>query len=141
MIPLFLLHPQAVHFPIAILTVGFVAQAASLLFKNEGWLAPAVSWMLWVGTACAWVAVGLGLLAARTVPHVPAAWEVLYHHKQLGLWTAGSFTVLSLARPFFKNQRGIIFALLWAAGLALLFATADHGGDLVYGFGVGIVSH
>ena len=70
---LYLLHPAVVHFPIALLIVGFAGALAG--FFSERWVrrADAVSWLLWLGTASAWVAMGLGLLAARTAPHVPPA--------------------------------------------------------------------
>ena len=137
--PLYLLHPIAVHFPITLLIVGFLAQVFWLITQKD-WLTPASSWLLWLGTATAWVAVGLGLLAAKTVPHIPAAWETMYDHKQFALWTASVFTVLSIARIFLKNRFAVIFTIAWLLALGLLFETADHGGDLVYGFGVAVKS-
>lgn len=135
-IELYHLHPAVVHFPIALLALG--AAVAGLRWRGllPDWTAAAESWLLWLGTLAAWTALGLGLLAKKTAPHVPLAWEVLADHRTLGWWTCSVFSVLSCLR-FFDKPRWLQL-LLWAAGLALLIATAEHGGELVYGFAVGV---
>ena len=133
-----LLHPVAVHFPIALLTAGLVAQAGTRLRRAPPWLPEAAAWLLWIGTAAAWAALGLGLLAEETVPHVPAAWEVLEEHETLAWWTAGSFTVLSFLRWRWRENRPLLVLGLWLAAVGLLYSTAFHGGELVYDFGVGV---
>lgn len=138
------LHPAAVHFPIALLAAGLAAAGARLHRRAPEWLAHAESWLLWLGTASAWAAVYLGGVAEEAAPHRPLAWEVLADHEALAWWTAGTFTVLSLLRVFvLKTRRDAgrwraLQLLLWAAGFALLFATAEHGGRLVYVFGLGV---
>lgn len=144
---LYLLHPIAVHFPIALLVFGFLAETFSLLLKDEkwSWLVPSAEWILWFGTISAWAAVGLGLLAEETAPHVPLAWEVLEEHETLGFWTAGLFSTLSIVRFFFRDQWRTskkiwrwIFVFLWLVAIAVLIATAFHGGELVFNFGMGV---
>ncbi len=144
---LHLLHPIAVHFPIALLTAGFAAAILEAWRGKPAWLAEAASWLLWLGTASAWVAVGLGLLAERTAEHVPLAWEVLAHHEELAYWTAGSFTALSAWRAWLIFGRGkagrsarALFLAAWAAAVGLLFYTAQHGGELVYTYGMGVAA-
>ena len=130
---LWLLHPMAVHFPVALLTAGFAFHARAL-WKGDGeWTAPASRWLLRLGTVSAWAALGLGILAEKTAPHVPAAWEVFAEHETLAWWTAGVFTAAS-AVGFWKPRWT---TLLWLAGLGLLFATAQHGGELVYTHNMG----
>lgn len=130
------LHPAAVHFPIAFLIAG--AAAAGLR------QAKAESWLLWLGTLTAWATLGLGLLAEKSAPHVPLAWEVLAEHEELGWWTCAVFTALSLLRLYaVRSGRDAgkvraAQAVLWLAGVGLLVATALHGAELVYGFGVGV---
>jgi len=143
------LHPIAVHFPLALLLAGFVAEIVSLFLKGEkwSWLVPAAQWTLWFGTICVWGAVGLGLLAEETAPHIPSAWEVLADHETLGFWTAGLFSTLSLWRFFFRNQWmlnnkmwRVLFVLAWLISAAVLIATGFHGGQLVFDFGMGVKS-
>ncbi len=132
----YLLHPAVVHFPIALLLTG-LAGACAAAWSRRSWLDDAVSWLLWLGTAWAYVALGLGLLAKKTAPHVPPAWEDLADHQELAYWTVGLFTALSLWRGLFPERRPRLFLLLWLAASAVLLATAYHGGELVFTHGMG----
>lgn len=139
------LHPAAVHFPIALLATGLAVAGLRLRASSSETLARAESWLLELGTVSAWAALGLGLLAERTAPHVPPAWEVLADHKALAWWTVAVFSALAALRRFavrtgrdsgrWRAAQGI----LWVIGAALLAATARHGGELVYKFGMGVV--
>lgn len=136
--PLYLLHPPAVHYPIALLTAGLAAAAVDAVSRRRwGWLADAESWLLWLGTASAWVAAGLGYLAENTAPHVPPAWEVMADHQTLAYWTVGSFTVLSVWRFFRRERWPKLFLLAWLAASAVLMATAFKGGELVFTHNMG----
>lgn len=141
---LFHLHPMAVHFPIVLLALGLSLALWDLRGSGSAWRAEAVSWLLWLGAASAWVALGLGLLAERTAPHVPLAWEAQADHELLAWWTCGVFTALSVLRAAQLRLawRGRAFAWLlaaaWLAGFGLLAAAAKKGGELVYAHGVGV---
>ncbi len=132
----YLLHPISVHFPIALLLIAFLFKIGSLLFKKEEWDKISII-LLFLGTITAVVAMGLGLLAEETVPHVPDAWEVLYNHKRLGLTTGGLFLVLSGWRLFFKDFWPKVFLWGWVLATGVLLTTAYFGGELVFHFGVG----
>lgn len=133
---LYHLHPIAVHFPIAFLTLGFAIGCAAIR-DRPAWLAAASSWLLWFGTVSAWVALGFGLLAQKTAPHVPPAWETLADHKDLAFWTVGMFTFLSAWRLWMKGRCEKIFLIVWLVSLGVLIATAYEGGELVFMFGMG----
>lgn len=133
----YLLHPALVHFPIALLLAGLAGACAAAWRKRAAWLADAVSWLLWLGTASAWAAGGLGLLAQRTAPHVPPAWETLADHESLAYWTIGLFTALSLWRRFFKERWPALFVLVWLGAAGALAATAYYGGELVFTHNMG----
>jgi len=133
----FLLHPAVVHFPVALLLTGLAGAWADAWSKRWAWLADAVSWLLWLGTASAWAAMGLGLLAEKTAPHVPPAWETLATHETLAYWTVGFFTALSLWRRFFKGRWPRLFLLAWLAAASVLLATAYYGGELVFTHNMG----
>ena len=91
-----------------------------------------------MGTMTAWAALGLGLLAESTAPHVPPAWQTLNLHETLAYWTVGSFTVLSLWRWRWGRRKEGLFLALWLGACAVLLATAIQGGELVFTHGVGV---
>jgi len=141
---LYQVHPAIVHFPIALLCLGAAIAAVRLIRSSPQWLSLAESGLLWLGTLSAWAALGFGLLAEKWAPHKPLAWEVLADHKTLGFWTCGVFSVFALLR-LWTTQRGrspdqwrALQLLFWIGGLALLLATGQHGGRLVYDFGMGL---
>lgn len=143
---LYHLHPAAVHFPIALLIAGAAAAGLRLRTGSPEWLSKAESWLLWPGTLSAWGALGLGLLAEKTAPHRALAWEVQAEHEGLAWWTVAVFSVLSLLRLYAvrkdldAGKARAAQVLLWLIGLGLLVATAMHGAELVYGFGVGVIA-
>jgi len=134
---LYLLHPAVVHLPIALLLTGLAGALAERRDAVRGRLGDAVSWLLWLGTASAWLSVALGLLAARTAPHVPPAWETLADHRALGLWTAGLFSLLSAWRWRARERAPGLFLLGWMAAAVVLGAAAYHGGELVFTYNMG----
>jgi len=134
---IYLLHPAFVHFPIALLLTGLAGACVAAWRKKTSWLADAVSWLLWLGTASAGIAAGLGFLAKRTAPHVPPAWETLATHETMAYWTVGIFTALSLWRRFFKDRWPALFLLAWLGAAAALSATAYYGGELVFTHNMG----
>ncbi len=133
----YLLHPIAVHFPIALLTAGLAAASADRRWPGKG-LAQAASLLLWGGTLGAWAALGLGLLAENTAPHVPSAWEVLEAHETLAFWAAGLFTGLSLWRWRWREKWPLVFLGAWVLCIGVLVATAYKGGELVFTHGMGV---
>ena len=133
--PLYLLHPVAVHFPIALLLAGF---AAAVLGRRREAAAQAAPWLLWAGTLSAWAAMGLGLLAAKTAPHVPPAWETLNLHQTLGFWTIGLFTALSLWRWRLGRRAEALFLAAWLGACGVLLATGYEGGKLVFTHAMGV---
>lgn len=135
---LYLLHPMAVHYPIALLTAGLAAAVVDGAARRRwGWPADAASWLLWLGTASAGVAAGLGCLAKRTAPHVPPAWQTLALHQTLAYWTLGLFAILSLWRFFFRERRPLVFLLAWLIAAGVLLATGYQGGELVFTHNMG----
>lgn len=133
----YLLHAAFVHFPVALLLTGLMGGLVAAFSKRWNWLEGAVSWLLWLGTASAWVALGFGLLAEKTAPHVPSAWETLATHEILAFWTVGVFTVLALWRRFFSDKWPRLFIAVWLAAGGVLLATAYEGGELVFTHNMG----
>ncbi len=141
--PAYLFHPIAVHFAVALLVTGGLFKALAVWRKNQ--TADSVSlWLLRAASPLALVTAALGFLAARTAPHVPAAWETMYDHKIWGLSTAGTALILWIVEEMAHRQRKVwqvwLARALWLAVVALVFATADAGGDLVFQYGVGVAA-
>ena len=134
------LHPLVVHFPIALLLTGFGVHVLRHLREGHEWLAPAETWLLWLGTGSLLVSLALGLLAENAAPHVPAAWRVLRDHKSLAFWSGGLFVLLSLVARFAPNRHRSLFSVTWAVASGLLIVTAHHGAQLLFQFGMGVGS-
>lgn len=128
-------HPAVVHYPLALLTAGLGLEAAGRATGRRS-LADAASWMLRLGAASAWLALGLGLLAERSAPHVPSAWETMADHETAAYWTAGLFTLLAAWKGWGRAQRWL--PLAWALALFPLIRTAYLGGELVFTHAVGV---
>ena len=136
------LHPFLVHFPIALLTVGFFAdilawQRKTAAAEKVGW------WNMVTGTAGLLFAVFSGLVSKdRTGVLTPAATETLTTHGQFAFLTVACFLLLLSWRM--RHRTALppsltgVYLLLLGASLALLWSTAWFGGELVYLFGVGV---
>lgn len=135
--PLYLLHPAVVHFPLALLIAGAGAAAVGE-WRGRPKLTEAATWLLWLGAASLWAALGLGLLAEKTAPHVPSAWEVLEAHETAAFWTAGLFTAAALWRSWGRYRRAQV--VFWLLALLPLIRTAQLGGELVFTHGFGVTA-
>ncbi len=134
-------HPLAVHFPIALLTMFFVVELASFCFGQKQWR-PVASGLLYLGTVCAAVAVYLGLQAAETVAHDEAVHVIMEKHEAFGIAILSVAMFLSLWRLFFNVHR------YWVVQLCYLFLAtvlnvlvvlgADLGGVMVYQHAVAV---
>jgi len=136
-VPVYLLHPLFIHFPIALLVMGFGVGVLAQFPRSPAWFGPATPGILLTGTLFLWIALGLGLLAEHTAPHVPAAWETMADHKARAWLTAVVFSLLCLAQFFLKNRGRKWVLAAWALCLVPLFLTAHLGATLVFTYGLG----
>ncbi|NOT84334.1 MAG: DUF2231 domain-containing protein [Methylococcaceae bacterium] len=135
------IHPLAVHFPIALLTLFFLVELAACVFRQAQWHTFA-SGLLYLGTLCAAGAVYLGFQAAESVAHDEAAHLIMEKHEAFGVAILSLAIFLSVWRYFFnvhKNSGVQVLYLLFAAALNLLIVLgADLGGLMVYHHGVSV---
>ena len=137
------LHPKLVHFPIALLIVYFLFELLGVIFKKD-FLMKSAHLLLFLGV--------LGALAAVLSGH-QAEEAFDYWNKQSGqlmedhefyanitLWYFTGLLVLRTIVTFNKKFVGIIQSVvlvLALVGIYFVYQTGDHGGRMVYDYGVG----
>jgi uncharacterized membrane protein len=141
----FPLHPALVHFPIALLLTGWLADLAGLIVKKS-WLFHTAFLLLVLGTLGAVAAVRSGEAEEDRILETPAIHEVLEEHEESGKLVMWFFLVSTAARAgmvwWGKPRPGmhLIFVLIWAVGLVLVVRTAYYGGEMVFRHGAGVAA-
>jgi uncharacterized membrane protein len=135
------IHPMVVHFPIALLSSFLILDILSLILKNES-LKTGATWMLYMGTLGAAVAVLAGFRAAAAVEHDEVIHAIITKHEQLGLTVLLIAVILSLWRILsagnLKGTLRLIYLVLAFIMVVVMSFGADYGGLMVYTHGVGI---
>ena len=136
-------HPFIVHFPVALLTVGFFCDAAGVLLRRDHLLRTGYL-LLVLGAVSAIAAALTGNAAEDNAARVPGIAAALEQHESIS--TAATWLAIGLAlfrthltvrRKFAGNLR---FAyLVVAAATAVLIAVSGYtGGRMSYEYGPGI---
>jgi len=143
------LHPQIVHFVIALLFAGVVFRCIAVTGR-AAFTGPAAAVLLLVGTLGAVLAAKSGTDAHGPVERVPGARAAVVAHEEWGERTRNIFLVvaaLEIAALIPAAQRWrkgvhLASALVGLAGAFSLYEAGEHGGELVYAYagGVGIRS-
>lgn len=138
MISLSHLHPMLVHFPIALIVFGFIADIASIVYQKEGWLQQSGFFLLIFGTLAAIAALFTGALFTSEIGG--SAGAVKDTHELFAWITVGNLVVLSAFRILLKakakeatNFKWIAFALYGLAAISVSI-TGFYGGTLVYNY-------
>ena len=143
------LHPQIVHFVIALLFAGVVFRCIAVTGR-AAFTGPAATVLLLVGTLGAVLAAKSGTDAHGPVERVPGARAAVVAHEEWGERTRNIFLVVAAleiaalipaAQPWRKGVH-LASALVGLAGAFSLYEAGEHGGELVYAYagGVGIRS-
>jgi len=138
------LHVIVIHFPIALICLAPLFDLGCLILRDQVWLDRAATLLYVMGTLGAGAAYLAGERAAK-----PAAESALADHESSAMITLIALAIVSLFRFWVSwlsradSRISIgVFRLaaipLALAGLALLAVTADRGGSLVYGHGLGV---
>ena len=143
------LHPQIVHFVIALLFAGVVFRCIAVTGR-AAFTRPAAAVLLLVGTLGAVLAAKSGTDAHGPVERVPGARAAVVEHEEWGERTRNIFLIVAaleiaaLIPPAQRWRKGVHLAsaLVGLAGAFSLYEAAEHGGELVYAYagGVGIRS-
>ncbi len=132
------LHPMVVHFPIALIIFGFIAELSRMILKNEVWLSKAGFYLLIFGTIAAIVALLSGELFTSEMSG--AAGEMKEKHEILAWITVGlllTTSVLRMVLNAMRTEKGILrflaFAMYTLAAISVGI-TGFFGGTLVYSY-------
>jgi uncharacterized membrane protein len=127
-----------VHFPIALIVFGFIAEVASILYRKEVCLSKFGFYLLILGTLAAIVALLTGSLFTSEMSG--AAKAVQETHELFAWITLSTLIVLSALRIFLKfrnqeatNLKWIAFVLYGLAAISVSI-TGFYGGTLVYNY-------
>lgn len=139
-------HPILVHFTVALWTFAVVMHLIVAVYPEgsiKQQMAIVARWDLWLGTGFGIVTVFAGWLASGSVAHDELSHAAMMEHKQLALITLAIFALLtgwSIWTQRTKQAPGKLFLLPLVIGAGLLMSTAWHGGELVYRYGLGVMS-
>jgi uncharacterized membrane protein len=137
------LHPFLVHFPVALLTVGTIADLIAYLRGKHG--GSIVGWWNGVAGTCGLlVSAASGLYAKGNAGLLSAGGATaLADHEQLAFATTVAFLLLTGWRLSRRMQlppaSPRFFLFLSGAAIILLWITAHIGGGLVHEFGIGVI--
>lgn len=145
------LHPQVVHFVVALISVGVLFRCLSLVTR-AAWLSPAALTLVGLGTVASLVAVQSGIDAHGPVERVPGSRQAVVLHEAWGERARNAFVLLlaveAVATILTARQiaaaRGVQLAaaVVGLVAVGILVRAGDLGGNLVYGYagGVGVRS-
>jgi uncharacterized membrane protein len=133
------LHPLIVHFPIALISVGFLAEVVSLFFKSEKCLSKTGFYLMVLGALAAIAAWSTGELFTNH-PSQGEIIRIFEKHETGAIVTLILIVIGSLFRIFLVIQekeetqlKWIAFGLYFLAFAAVTF-TGLMGGLMVYNF-------
>jgi uncharacterized membrane protein len=137
------LHPMIVHFPIALIIVGFVADVVSLFFKNEKCLSKTGLYLMVLGALAAIAAWSTGKLFTSE-PTDGEIVKLFDQHETGALITmiiiviGAAFRVwLVVTKKEETSLKWVAFGLYFLAFSAVSF-TGFVGGIMVYNFMIGL---
>jgi uncharacterized membrane protein len=143
------LHPQVVHFVVALLIVGVLARIMSLipLPGRMTYVGAMAATLIFIGTIASVLAVKSGLEAHELVENIPNIRPVVSEHEEDGETTRNIFLAVSLVeigilafatrKPTVARGLRILSAVVGVVGVVYLFETAEHGGEIVYEYAGG----
>ncbi len=137
------LHPMIVHFPIALLLVGFLFEVLSLFIKKEVF-STAAFYLLLLGTLGVIGAYISGDIAGDGISESGMLKNALDAHEDaalLALWIASSAAVIRIGYVVLKKNyivlRWLSFVLFLCGAIAV-GRTGYYGGQLVYKYAAGV---
>ena len=139
-------HPIFIHFTVALFSVATALYLGSQLVSDsnikEQW-AMVARWNLWIGMGLTVITVLSGAYAYNTVAHDAPSHLAMTDHRNWAIATAALFAAATIWSIFIyrsgKSVSSMFLVLLLIASLSLV-STAWRGGELVYRYGLGVMS-
>lgn len=131
-------HPMLVHFPIALVVLGFIAEIVLLFFKKDAGLFATGFYLLIAGTLSALAAILAGVLFTPEMSG--AAAEIQEIHELFAWITLGTLLAASVLRIFLHYKKTENTSLkrvafvLYCLGAIAVSITGFYGGTLVYDY-------
>lgn len=139
-------HPVFVHFTVALLTIAATIHLLSH-FLPKGKLANELTvvarWNLWIGMGFTLLTVAAGWYAYNTVAHDAPSHSAMTEHRNWAMATLALFLGIAGWEYYLSRRgkdKGWLFTGLLVIAAGLLLSTAWHGGELVYRYGLGVMS-
>lgn len=138
-------HPILVHFTVALLSLSVFLYTVTAFMAGslrDQWLIVA-RWALWFGAGITLLTAIAGLLAYNSVAHDTASHAAMTEHRNWAISIIILFPLLAgwSAYCVGRNKKlGKGFILVMIIGGLLLLSTAWHGGEVVYRYGLGVMS-
>jgi len=138
-------HPIFVHFTVALLSLAaglFVVTPFVSSPLKEQWQIVS-RWALWFGAGFMIVTGLTGLYAYNTVAHDTPSHLAMTDHRNWAIATITLFLALaswSIVWARKNKPLGMAFVVCIAIAGAVLASTAWHGGEVVYRYGLGVMS-
>ncbi len=149
MVPIYLIHPIVVHFPIVLFILVLVFDAIILVRGGDlaarTTLATTAFWLTWAGVVAATAAAGFGVIAMNHAATAGFPTDHIYEHAGYARITQIIFIALAIALSLLRWRKiattGIragLVTLVVLVGVIYVGLTAYHGGHLVYEMGVNV---
>lgn len=133
------LHPMIVHFPIALITVGFFAEVVSLFFKSEKCLSKTGFYLMVLGTLAAIAAWSAGQFFTNE-PTQGEIVKIFDKHETGAIATVILMIIGTMFRIWLLLKKKEETPLKWVAfclymlGFAAVTFTGYMGGTMVYNY-------
>lgn len=133
------LHPMIVHFPIALITIGFLADIFYLFFRKEKFLSKIGFYLMILGALSALAAWATGQLFTNE-PSSGAILEVFKKHQTGALITmilmiaGASFRIYLVAKKKEETNLKWIFLGVYLLAFSSVTFTGLMGGTMVYNY-------
>lgn len=138
-------HPIFVHFTVALFSTATGLFVLGTVAGKKEWsktVLTAAHINLWLGALATIATIAAGLYAYNTVNHDAPSHLAMTDHRNWAFGTAALFALITLwsFKTFAKAKVGMAFLAVLIISTGILATTAFKGGELVYRYGMGVMS-